>query len=235
MGRRPRVCCGLVCASVLAFIAGRGAARERPVNHVVETVHAVCAGVSSPPALKRLQGGPSHSTGRALDSSAAVEITIAANDSPDRIAQIMSAPKRKPGDRVYVAMYPPTGRPADLVAAYRVSDILRDELIASGSISVLADEDLQMARRIRRANVRAGLDPGRAPAADVEIRLRIQTESPGPTRLEATIESNFLPAEYRVTEDVSTADPRAAQRFAARIRRVIVDTIGPTLPTDRNI
>ena len=52
---------------------------------------------------------------------------------------------------------------------------------------------------------------------------------------EATITSNFLPAEYTVTEIGNVLrNVEVAKQFAERIKRVIKDKIGPTIPADRS-
>jgi hypothetical protein len=99
------------------------------------------------------------------------------------------------------------------------------------------------------ANATAGLSPNRAPVADVTVIPRAYVEErvgvnerTGEARafeivvIEATIISNFLPAEYTVREQGSVfADIELSRRLAARVIEVIHQSIRPTLPTDRNL
>jgi len=121
----------------------------------------------------------------------------------------------------------------------------RSELERDGMIVLVSYADLRMGDKIATANVAAGMSPNRSPVADVDVRSRAYVEdtveSSGRDQemivvLEATITSNFLPAEYTVRERGSIlGDPGLSRRFAGKVKRVVKEAIVPTLPTDRNL
>jgi hypothetical protein len=187
------------------------------------------------------QSDPGHAGGGVSDSEAwleAVEI--------ERFERIQQASKRRTGDRVYVAFY---GLEIDerlgdeTNAGQSLGARLRSEFERDGVIVLVSDADLRMGDRIETANLAAGLSPNRSPVADVDVRSKATIEEgarPGSQEmivvLEATITSNFLPAEYTVKERGSILDDvDLARRFAGKVKRVVKEAIGPTLPADRNL
>ena len=101
------------------------------------------------------------------------------------------------------------------------------------------DKDLDKRMRIEMANAVAGLSPKRAPVADVDVVANVYGDDMRAGRVfvfEATIISNFLPVQYTVKETGSLQQSAELTRLlVGRIESVIKETIGPTLPTDRNL
>jgi hypothetical protein len=53
---------------------------------------------------------------------------------------------------------------------------------------------------------------------------------------EATVVCNYLPAEYTVSEEGNVLlNSQVSNRFADKIKAVIKNEIGPTIPVDRNL
>jgi len=165
-----------------------------------------------------------------------------------RIERIRRAPKRRPGDRVYVVLHD-LEIGAQLSVRPREGDALKESLRSEferdGLIVLVSDADMEMSDRIATANVAAGMSPNRSPVADVDVRSRAYIEDTVGSSdrernmivvLEATITSNFLPAEYTVKERGSILrDSGLSRRFAGKVKRVVREAICPTLPTDRNL
>jgi len=167
-----------------------------------------------------------------------------------RIEQIQNATKRRPGDRIYVELTDIESRDQlELASLEAMGTRFRSQIEEDDAITLVRDDDLMKRDRLRMANAMAGLSPNRAPVADVTITPRAYVEErvgmderTGEARafdivvIEATITSNFLPAEYTVREQGTVfADTELSRRLAARVIEVIHQSIGPTLPTDRNL
>ena len=165
-----------------------------------------------------------------------------------RIERIQRAPKRRAGDRVYVALHDlEIGDRLNLEtrAGDTLGERFRSELERDRVIVLVSDVDLQMSDRIATANVAAGMSPNRSPVADVSVRSRAYVEDTVGSNdrewdivvvLEATITSNFLPVEYTVKERGSIlGDSGLSRRFAGKVKRVVKEAICPTLPADRNL
>jgi hypothetical protein len=91
--------------------------------------------------------------------------------------------------------------------------------------------------------------PSAGPAADVEVVTRAYVEEKAGYNkktkklgtfaalvYEATIKSNYLPAEYTVTEEGNVfRNGEVTKRLADQIKSVIKHKIGPTIPADRKL
>jgi hypothetical protein len=170
----------------------------------------------------------------------------------ERLESIRQAPKRRIGDPIYVALY-------DIQLGEKLQQAqksdgavdaqYRKEFESDGVITLVSNEDLKKGEYTQIANAMAGMSPNRAPAADVDVvskayvkevvGINKQTGKPGSMMavvFEATISSNYLPAEYTVTEQGNIfQNVQVTKRFADEIKSIIKETIGPTLPANRNI
>ena len=169
----------------------------------------------------------------------------------ERHERIKLAAKRKNHDPIYVALHPTT-LDEQLKQVERrhgaVFDQVRDEFTSDQVIKLVSKRQLERKELSQLGMALGGMYPSRRPVADVEVVSRaylkevlgIHRETGKPGKMvavvfEATITSNFLPAEYTVTEIGNVLrNVEVAKQFAERIKRVIKDKIGPTIPADRS-
>ena len=130
-----------------------------------------------------------------------------------------------------------------------VQEQLRKEFEGDTVIAVV-DPAVSQGRELTQAfRILAGQAPSQAPPADVEVVTRAYVQekvginqstnkvgSYAAVVFEATITSNYLPAEHTVTEEGSIfRNVEVTHRLAEKIKAVIKNEIGPTIPQDRNL
>jgi hypothetical protein len=169
-----------------------------------------------------------------------------------RLERIKDAPKRRAGEPIYVALHD-TELGESMKKAERtrgaVHEQIRKEFSSDKVIQLVNRKDLEREDFDQLARALAGKNPNAAPVADVEVRSRVYLkETVGMNsktgkmasmpllHFEATITSNYVPAEYTVHEKGTVfQNVQATKRFANEIKRVIKKEIGPTLPADRTL
>jgi preprotein translocase subunit SecD len=164
-----------------------------------------------------------------------------------RIEQIRQAPKRRSGDPIYVALHPVKLGDKLKKAQHSkgaVNKQVRKEFKSDKIIRIVSKKDRKRNEWVQMGKVIDGENPYATPVADVEVVSRaylkeiygINKKTGKPDKmpalvLEATIKSNQLPAEYKVKETGHILrNPEVTHRFASRIKHIIKQQIGPTLP-----
>jgi hypothetical protein len=169
-----------------------------------------------------------------------------------RLERIKHAPKRRAGAPIYVALHATELGESMKKAEHTrgaVDEQIRKEFTSDKVIKLVNRKDLEREELAQLARALAGKNPNSSPVADVEVRSRVYLkETVGVNRktgkmasmplihFEATITSNYVPAEYKVHEKGTVfQNVQATKRFAREIKRVIRKEIGPTLPADRTL
>jgi hypothetical protein len=178
------------------------------------------------------------------------EMSLAAD--AERLERIKAAPKRKPGAPILVALHKTELGPKlkesqhsegavfeEVYKNFRNDDVIR--LVESSKMQ--ANEWGQLAKAW------SGKSTKSAPAADVEVRSKgYLKEKVGINKstgkvgsmwvvvFEATVSSNYLPNTHTVTEEGNIfRNQEVTRRLTDKIKHVIKNEIGPSLPADRNI
>lgn len=164
-----------------------------------------------------------------------------------RIERLKQAPKRRHGDPIYVNLH--SVKLGDkLKKAQHSKDAVDKQVRAAFKsdkvIRLVSKKELKRQEWSEISKALAGQNPYDASVADVEVVTRayikeiygINKKTGKPDKMpavvfEATITSNQLPAEYTVEESGHILrNPQVTQRFAERIKAVIIKQIGPDLP-----
>lgn len=164
-----------------------------------------------------------------------------------RIEHLKQAPKRRHGAPIYVNLH--AVKLGDkLKKAQHSKDAVDKQVRAAFKsdkvIRLVSKKDLKRQEWAEIGKALAGQNPYDATVADVEVVTRayvkeiygINKKTGKPDKmpamvLEATITSNQLPAEYTVEESGHILrNPQVTQRFADRVKAVIIQQIGPDLP-----
>lgn len=162
----------------------------------------------------------------------------------ERHDRIRGARKRRVGDRVYVALDPTVIDQQDqpgAIPAKEIETVFRRSLKFEDGVSMVGEEDLKLTEKIRAANIAAGLSPGCAPVADVNVAVKMSLGSAsqevraGMVLFEVTITSNYLPRQYTIMERGRVDDLEAAARLAAKVGYLLRDPVCVALPVDRNL
>ena len=174
----------------------------------------------------------------------------------ERIEQIRQAPKRAENDPIRVHLHPmevaENLREAQHTEGAIESDFRKHfdgyQVIRVVDPVVSEGEELTQAFLLL-----TGKTPTKAasagPPSDVEVVTRAYVEEKAGYNkstkklgtyaalvYEATITSNYLPAEYTVTEEGNVfRNAEVTKRLADQIKSVIVHQIGPTIPADRGL
>jgi hypothetical protein len=170
----------------------------------------------------------------------------------ERLERIAQAPKRQPGEPIFVALH-----------AVQLDDQLKQAQHSEGAVDAQVRGQFDKDPVIRLIGMDAmnksdwaklgkalsGKSENEAPAADVEVISRSylkeiygfdkKTGKPASMMavvFEATIRCNYLPSEYTVTEEGNLLlNKQVSDRFVEKVKAVIKNDIGPTLPADRSL
>jgi len=174
----------------------------------------------------------------------------------ERIARIREAPKRAADDPIRVILHPMDIQEELSQAQHTEGAIesqFREEFAEAGIIRVVspvASHGSELTQILAALRSEAPTEAASAaPVADVEVFTRAyveekagynkQTKKLGKMAAlvyEATIKSNYLPAEYTVTEEGNVfRNAEVTKRFADKVKSVIAHKIGPTIPADRKL
>lgn len=170
----------------------------------------------------------------------------------ERVARIEAAPKRGPGEPIYVVLneteldnklresqHSEGAVFAELEKHFENDDVIR--LVASSAAN--ANEWGQLAKAWKGESTKS------APASDVDVHSKAYLEekvginkktgkvgSMWVLVFEATVSSNYLPITVNVAEEGNVfQNAEVTRRLADKIKRAIKDDIGPKLPADRSL
>jgi hypothetical protein len=170
----------------------------------------------------------------------------------ERIARIEAAPKREPGAPIYVALHE-TELDAKLKESQHSDGAVFAEVqknFANDKVIRLVDgSEMKKSEWGQVAAALGGKSTKANPAADVEVwskgrleekvGINKQTGKVGSMWVvvfEATVSSNYTPATRTVTEEGNIfQNQEVTRRLADKIKHVIKNEIGPTLPADRSL
>ena len=170
----------------------------------------------------------------------------------ERLDRIKAAPKRASRDPIYVVLFE-TELGENLAKAEKpegaVYKAFRKEFEHDRICKLVNPRKMKgNAGREIRAFLENPLSP-ESTVADVSVTTRafleeqygISKKKGKPARMvalvfEATITSHFLPRTFTVRESGHILNnPEVTRKFAAKVRRIIVEEVGPTIPKDRSV
>ncbi|HMB70264.1 MAG TPA: hypothetical protein VKU85_13190 [bacterium] len=181
---------------------------------------------------------------RKLEQAQAAEV--------ERLERIASAPKRADDDPIRVLIHE-IELSEDLRQAQHTEGAVQEQLrkeFEGDAVIAVVDPAASQGRELTQAfRILAGQAPSQAPPSDVEVVTRAYVQekvginkstkkvgSYAAVVFEATITSNYLPAEHVVTEEGSIfRNVEVTHKLAEKIKAVIKNEIGPTIPEDRNL
>jgi hypothetical protein len=170
----------------------------------------------------------------------------------ERFERIIQAPKRKPDDPIFVALHD-VALDDQLKQAQHsegaVDKQIRGQFDKDPVIRMIGMDSMKQSDWAKLGKAMSGKSVNESPAADVEVisrgylkevyGLNKKTGKPGSmiaVVFEAVIKCNYLPAEYTVTEQGNVLlNTEVSNRFVEKIKAVIKNDIGPTIPVDRNL
>lgn len=173
-------------------------------------------------------------------------------DEKIRQERIRNARKRKAYDPIYVALLP-TELGANLASAQHSEGAVYEQICKEFKddpvIRLVSKEDLRRREWTQIGKALTGGSSSMGPAADITVRsngdlkevVGISRKTGKPAKgvqivLEANISSNFLPAEYSVKETGNVFNNvEMTRKFAAQIKEIIKNRIGPEIPADRSL
>ncbi|MGE5894483.1 MAG: hypothetical protein ACM34I_10545 [bacterium] len=169
----------------------------------------------------------------------------------DRIEKIKQAPKRRPSDPIFVYL-----RPIELDEQLKkaekpkgaVFDQIKKEIGNDSVIRLVGKDKVKTGEMAQAMNALRGDSLVKAPGADVEVAIRgylkevyglTQQGKPGSmiaVVFEATVTSNFLPASPKVEESGNIfRNAEVTRQLGEKIKHIIKNEIGPTIPADRSL
>ena len=169
-----------------------------------------------------------------------------------RIQRIRAAQKRRPDDEIRVAFYKIELGP-NLEKAQHSEGAVEAEVLKNLDddpvIRRVSAEEMGNREWVEAMRAYSGKSAKEAPPADVNVvskaylkeRYGISKSTGKPARavyvvFEATITCNYIPASYKVTEEGSMfRNADVTRNFVHKIKKVIKNEIGPTLPADRSL
>lgn len=178
------------------------------------------------------------------------EMSLAAD--AERLERIKAAPKREPGAPIFVALHETEVGPKLKEAQHSEGAVFKEvhkHFQNDKVIRLVSASQMQSSEWSQVAKALSGKSTKSAPAADVEVWSKAHVEekyginkqtgklgSMVVVVFEATISSNYLPDTHTVTERGNIfRNGEVARRLADKIKYVIKNQIGPTLPADRDL
>jgi hypothetical protein len=170
----------------------------------------------------------------------------------ERVERIIKAPKRSAKDPIFVALHD-VELDEKLEKAQHsdgaVNQQIRGEFDKDPVIRLIGMDSMKQNDWEKLGKALGGRSANEGPPADVDVVSRgylkevygfdKKTGKPA-SRIavvfEAKITCNYIPAEYTVTEEGNVLlNQQVTSRFADKIKSVIKDQIGPTIPADRSL
>lgn len=170
----------------------------------------------------------------------------------ERIELIKAAPKRAQGEAILVAIHSvelgPKLKEAQHSQGAVTAEVLKN-FESDKVIQLVSVGDTNSQKWTQIAKMYSGQSANQAPESDVTVvtkaRLKevfgVSKSSGKPASAwyivyEATVRCNYLPNEYAVTEEGNMfRNVEVTKRFTDKIKAVIKNDIGPTLPADRSL
>lgn len=170
----------------------------------------------------------------------------------ERIERIQQSPKRNPYDPIFVALYT-VELDEKLIQAQHsdgaVDKQIRGQFDKDPIIRLIGMDSVKQSEWAQLGKALSGRSVNEGPAADVDVISRgylkevygFDKKTGKPASMmavvfEATIKCNYLPAEFTVSEEGNVLlNSQVSNRFADKIKAVIKNEIGPTIPVDRNL
>jgi hypothetical protein len=170
----------------------------------------------------------------------------------ERIARIEQAPKRQPDDPIFVAMYDVELDEKLKQAQHSegaVNQQIRGEFDKDPIIRLIGMDSMKDNDWAKLGKALGGRSVNEGPASDVNVVSRgylkevygVDKKTGKPASMvavvfEATITCNYLPATFTVSEEGNVLlNKQVSSRFADKIKYVIKNQIGPTIPADRDL
>jgi hypothetical protein len=170
----------------------------------------------------------------------------------ERIERIEQAPKRKPNDPIFVALHDVQLDDKLKQAQHSegaVDKQIRGQFDEDSVIRLIGMDSMKKNEWSQLGKALSGRSANEGPAADVDVVSRgylkevygFDKKTGKPASMvavvfEATITSNYLPAEFTVTEEGNVLlNAQVSSRFVEKIKAVIKNQIGPTIPADRSL
>jgi len=168
-----------------------------------------------------------------------------------RLEEIKKAPKRAAGEPILVILYDIELGPKLAEAEHKDHAVYEEvaKHFRNDNVIRLVSGDNSTARQIQQmTKMMSGQSTKTAPPSDVDVVSRAYLKevygldkkgkpaSAVYVAFEATITSNYLPAEFTVSEEGNMfRNAEVARLFAEKIKTVIKNDIAPTLPADRSL
>lgn len=164
----------------------------------------------------------------------------------DRIRQ---APKRRPNDPIMVRFKPIDDSEIQLTEKQKkdMYDYFRKQIEGDPVIRLVAEERADR-KGVRRAAATALKDlSAKGHTADVDVVIKVTSKTVYGTinnklaeakemTFQATIISNWLEDSRKASDAGTLFDiPKATQRLSEKVRQIIKNEIGPTIPADKSI
>jgi len=170
----------------------------------------------------------------------------------ERIERIKRSPKRQPEDPIFVALYDVELDEKLKQAQHSdgaVNQQIRGEFDKDPVIRLIGMDSMKQSDWEKLGKALGGRSVNEGPPADVDVVSRgylkevygFDKKTGKPASMvavvfEATITCNYIPAEYTVTEEGNVLlNKQVSSRFADKIKFVIKNQIGPTIPADREL
>jgi hypothetical protein len=169
----------------------------------------------------------------------------------DRIETIKQAPKRRPNDPISVYLHQieldeQLSRTERTKGA--IFDQIKKEFEQDPIIRLVSKDKVKKGKNSQALNALLGSSSTKAPASDVEVAIRgYMKEVYGLTKdgkpgkmmalvFETTITSNFIPDSYKVEESGNIfLNVEVTHKLGDKIKQVIKNQIGPSIPADRSL
>ena len=170
----------------------------------------------------------------------------------ERIARLEEAPKRQPDDPIYVALHDVELDEKLKQAQHSdgaVNQQIRGEFDKDPIIRLVGMDSIKNNDWKKLGKALGGKSVNESPAYDVDVVSRgylkevygFDKKTGKPASMvavvfEATITCNYLPSTYTVSEEGNVLlNKQVSDRFADKIKYVIKNQIGPTIPADRDL
>jgi hypothetical protein len=162
-----------------------------------------------------------------------------------RLEKIKQAPKRKPNDPIFVKLMPIDGSQMKMDEKQKkdIFDYFKKQFENDPVIRITGD---QKSGNERRKAVSALKALAKAPA-DVDVAIKVTNKSVYGTIngklaeatamvFQASINSNWLKDRHKAEDSGTLFDiPNATNRLSEKIKQIIKNDIGPTIPADRSL
>lgn len=248
----------MICVALSVFVVfGCGAGYRTTVKNGHETVYYVDENGNKKPVYEIAKDGTvtihDESDPKAQQIMAQQERAEQAKVlEAERIERIAQAPKRQPDEPIFVALH--TVQLDDQLKQAQHSDgavdtQIRGQFDKDPIIRLIGMDSMKQSDWAKLGKAMSGKSVNEGPASDVEVVSRgylkeiygFDKKTGKPASMmavvfEATIKCNYMPSEYTVTEEGNVLlNKQVSDKFVQKIKAVIKNEIGPTIPVDRSL